>query len=76
MQNKADIEVLRAFYPLHQPGTHKAVYGGHDIINHPVHAVVGALVGQVVPPIPIVGAFVGAQVGAHIGHVAAQGDRK
>src|SRR6516165_1467329 len=28
MQNKADIEVLRAFYPLHQPATHKAVYGG------------------------------------------------
>ena len=28
MQNRADIEVLRAFYPLHQPATHKAVYGG------------------------------------------------
>jgi hypothetical protein len=27
MQNKADIEVLRAFYPLHQPGTRGAVVG-------------------------------------------------
>jgi hypothetical protein len=40
-----------------------------NIINHPAHAAVGAVIGQILIPIPILGAYVGAEIGGHIGRV-------
>lgn len=37
------------------------------VLDHPGHAVVGAILGQVFIPIPIVGGLVGAAVGGWIG---------
>ena len=38
-----------------------------NIVNYPGHAVVGAVIGQLVFPLPVVGAALGAVIGAHIG---------
>ena len=43
-----------------------------NIINHPGHAALGAVIGQVIVPFPIVGALIGAEIGAHVGKVRAE----
>lgn len=40
--------------------------------DYPLHAIVGALVGQVIIPIPIVGLLLGWYVGARIGFKSGQ----
>ena len=52
-----------------QPSTARPTNWGPltNIVNNPGHAVVGALIGQLVFPLPIVGAALGAVIGAHIG---------
>jgi hypothetical protein len=47
-----------------------------NIINYPAHAAVGAVIGQILIPVPIVGLWIGAEIGGHVGKVRAENEKK